>query len=721
MNKIQKVFRLKIRVCSTCIIMTGQIVFSPELRAQGIQIFSEPVLSTVSEGVPVYTYGYTDVLGESPDLFDTIIIQEGNPADFTKVRPKKSWEIKFNRLGSNTPRMPRTAENDYLPLEPVNLIDGDEQTCWSSRSSLQTDAEPAWIRIDLPVERVIQNIILRKRPPGMVRGQPGMVSPDQNAVEVGMGMPGVLTIRISRDGKNWATVFDGESLDSPESREFTCSFDPVPAKQILITGTNLPKVENWLHSFTIAEVEITGTEGQNLALVNRGTGVAVSSTQHSMGQTRDEHRWLWPLHYDLGLKWIRVGYHDDPINWHWVEKTKGELIVDAEADSAISFLVDRGIDIYFVLAFGNRLYTQPDPSRKLPQLWEWYYENPKPPTTPEALEAWERFVRFSVKHFKDRVKVFEIWNEWNQWGYWGDIPDFAHYMELVRRTIPIIREEAPDAKIMLGSPAGFMTGMSGWTDETLEKREKEWQLLMAISEWAEEVDIIGWHPFYQPDIEGDLYKSYADDIRVFKKWANEQGFQGEFSSSEWNVSMFYPAPTPPNWWGNLNYTELDKAKYIARISVLHTALDVSSFFCETWNNVYSMDLGLLRRSYYANPVSVMHPQAGYYAMRNLATALDELTSADFNVLIEGQSSEIKSFEMQRKGEKVLAIWMPGYAKDDFESVPVQISISGSFKKVLGYDCMNGVMQELQTRTTRKGIRLDGIMVPDYPLLIRFIE
>jgi hypothetical protein len=134
-----------------------------------------------------------------------------------------------------------------------------------------------------------------------------------------------------------------------------------------------------------------------------------------------------------------------------------------------------------------------------------------------------------------------------------------------------------------------------------------------------------------------------------------------------------------------------------------------------------MDLGLLRRSYYSNPVSVMHPQAGYYAMRNLATALDELTSADFEALIEGQSSEIESFEMKREGEKVVALWIPGYAKDDFDPLPVQISISGSFTKVLGYDCMNGVIQELQTSKTRKGIRMDGIMVKDYPLLIRFIE
>jgi hypothetical protein len=57
-----------------------------------------------------------------------------------------------------------------------------------------------------------------------------------------------------------------------------------------------------------------------VALATCGTGVTVNSTHHSPGQELATHRWYWPLHYDAGFKWARVGYHDDPINWHWVEK-----------------------------------------------------------------------------------------------------------------------------------------------------------------------------------------------------------------------------------------------------------------------------------------------------------------------------------------------------------------------------------------------------------------
>ena len=66
---------------------------------------------------------------------------------------------------------------------------------------------------------------------------------------------------------------------------------------------------------------------------------------------------------------------------------KGELRIDPEADAAITYLAEHGVNVVLALGFGNRLYTQADPRRKLPQLWEWYYEMPAPPTTEEALRA----------------------------------------------------------------------------------------------------------------------------------------------------------------------------------------------------------------------------------------------------------------------------------------------------------------------------------------------
>jgi len=685
-----------------------------------IPLFSDPVLSKTGDGIQIRTYGYTDILGESPDLLDEVTIQVGNQNPLVKIRPRNSSEINFNRLGTTSPRMPRTASNDYLPLEPVNLIDGDYNTCWCSKSVSQAKAEPAWIRIDLPIERKINRVILHTRRDGPERNQIGSCPLDKNAMEIGRAFPKHISIKTSCDAQNWNQVYVNNSVDTT-LKQLLCEFESVSAKQIWIIGTNLPKVENWLHSFSISEIEILDINGKNRGLLSHGTGVTVSSTQHSMGQTRDEHRWLWPIHVDLGIKWVRVGYHDDPINWHWVEKEKGKLEIDGEADAAITYLVERGIEIDMVLAFGNRLYTQTDPTRKLPQLWEWYYENPKPPTTSEALEGWENYVRYMVRNFKDRVKVFEIWNEWNIPTYWGDKPDTDHYIEIVRRTIPIIREESTEAKIKLGAISGFVFGISNWSSEKLSEQEKTMPFLRVIEEFAQEVDIIGWHPFYQTDTESDRVRTYPADIRFLKKWASDKGFEGEYYASEWNYGANYPPVTPPNWWGNFQATELDKAKYVARLSVLHNALGINSFFCETWSNYYPLDLSLLRRSFSGNPVSVLQPQAAYYVMRNLATALEDLQPDNLKYFIENIPHRIESYSMSRKGEKVLALWIQGHASDEFLAKPVNIRISGNYNSAYGYDCMNGITQQLQISKHNNEILVRDILIPDYPILIKLIE
>ena len=102
------------------------------------------------------------------------------------------------------------------------------------------------------------------------------------------------------------------------------------------------------------------------------------------------------------------------------------LKIDPETDAAVTELVSHGVEIVMSLNFGNRLYCGPA-GRALPQLWEWNYDLPAPPTTPEALAAWTRYVEFMVKHFRGRVKHFEIWNEWNISCYWGANPSAEHY------------------------------------------------------------------------------------------------------------------------------------------------------------------------------------------------------------------------------------------------------------------------------------------------------
>ena len=679
-------------------------------------LFPEPTVAAWCAGVPVYAYGYTHVLGGSPDLVADARMQTDSDEPLHKAPLKRSAEIGFNRLGGTTPRMPRTPANDYLPLECIHLIDGDPSTCWSSRSVPQAGAEPAWIRLDLASEQTVTAVALRSRVPGAPRNQIGSMPLDPGAVEIGMAIPDHLEVRVSRDAMTWETVFAG---DTAGQDAFRCDFGARRVKQVWIIGSQLKRVENWHFAFSVASAEVLDEQGRNVALVSLGTGVTVSSTQHSGGQTREEHHRLWPLFADLGLKWIRIGYHDDPVNWHWVEQERGHLAIDPETDAAVTHAVEHGIDVVLALGFGNRLYSNPDPVRALPQLWEWYYENPRPPTTPEALAAWARYVRFMCRHFRDRVKVFEVWNEWNIGCYWGEEPSLDDYLALARIAIPIIREECPDAQMMLGSYAGFCHGCASWTAEAWEEQVGRSTLLGAVRALAKDVDLIGWHPFYQTAPDDDSVHTYRASVEAFKAWAAAQGFVGECSCTEYNWGASYPAPAEPHWWGSCVCSEVEKAKYVARLSVLHTALDMGSFFCEVWGNAwYPLDLSLLRRTFGADPISPLQPQPAYYAMRNLATALDGLRPATFEVVVEGAPAGLEVCTLARPGERVVALWLTGPAVDECLGTPVRVVIAGAGGPATGYDCLNGVSQALNATPVAGGLALEAILLRDYPLLLR---
>jgi hypothetical protein len=631
----------------------------------------QPQLQATCGGVPIKRFGFCWVLGEAPNLLDDAPLQAGNTAPRVKVHPKDSGQIKRNYLGVTTTRMPRSTENDYLPLEAIHLIDGNRQTCWMSRGQTRPDAQPVWIRLDLPVERAIGRVVLRKRPPSdQPRSTLGWV-PIQGAVEVGRGVPATITIKLSRDSREWETVYDGPTSDSPAKLDLEFRFAGHPAKQIWIMAGKLPLVENILYAFSLAEVEVYDTAGTNVALATCGTGVTVNSTHHSPGQELAAH----------------------------------------------------GVEIVMSLNFGNRLYSGPA-LRTIPQLWEWNYDMPAPPTTPEALAAWTRYVEFMVMHFRDRVKHFEIWNEWNISCYWGAQPGLEHYLAVARAAIPAIRKHAPGAKIMMGSWAGFPHGISTWTPAQLAIKEKELLILQATRELAREVDEIGWHPFYQTDPE--RLKDYAADVRALRAWLQAVGFRGHSMVTEWNYSALYPPlselEAAKAWSGGFKATELEKAKYVAQVFTRHTALGLESFFCEMYFPQFGvLDLSLLRRSFDADPISPLQPQAAYYVTRNLATMLDGLEPGEFEYSIDRAPPRLEAFALKSPDGQALAIWLGGRAKDHCEGIPVDVRLKVACRKATAYDPMNGVTQELTVTPSGDAVLLKGVLVRDWPLVIRFLE
>src|SRR5262245_46819136 len=159
-----------------------------------------PLVVTHVDDVPIYAFGRTFVHGVSPDFETNVVIQEGNTSQKTKVKPKHSWEVTENRIGSMVSWQPRVPQHDFQPFLAINLIDGDLDTRWCSRGEAQPDVSPAWIRIDLAAEEHLREIVLW---------------PSKD----GQGIPQALTIKVSCDAWHWTTVYEGQAVKPPPNHE----------------------------------------------------------------------------------------------------------------------------------------------------------------------------------------------------------------------------------------------------------------------------------------------------------------------------------------------------------------------------------------------------------------------------------------------------------------------------------------------------------------------
>lgn len=663
------------------------------------------------EGVPVYAFGYTYVYGVSPDLDPDLKLQKGNDRIWTKIKPKKSWEIKSNKLGSTPAREPKTAANDDQPLLCVHLIDGDGESAWCSRGQTQPDVEPVWIRIDLAVERRVSSVVLVPHKEGMGGGPKWEGLSQVNLV--GQAFPKELTIKVSRDAWHWETVYENNSYTPPEDMEpEKFSFPARSVKQVWIIGKNIPMVLNFGHCFSISGVKVLDEKGDNLALLSRGAGVTVSSTHTGYGMDRYTQDMLWPIQYDLGYKWSRVGYDMGMFLWAYVEREKGKLQLDARADEAITEAAQNGVNIIMCLDKGNWLYA-PHPKKKdrTRELMETYYDRPPEPiASPEYLKGYLNYVRYMVQHFKNRVRYYEIMNEWHV----PAVGTVKKYVELAKATIPVIRKEYPEAKILPVS-AG-----------QLDKDFIEGYLKEGLGPM---IDVIPWHPFYHIDPEHSHFVGYADEVRKFKELCESYGFKGEYMATEWTWSA--PYPTPP--WGQkpwagqgstkgYSISELIKAKLAAQVTIKHVGLDVISLWNETFQTMLAhWSIGLLRNTFSADPISPTQPEAIYYVQRTLSTVLDDVRPKDFAVEYTNKGARLESWTFEYKnGGRLLAVWAMGRPQDKSKDTETDIIIKGiETERVIGIDILNGREQGLIASKKGDDTVVKEMLIKDFPILVKF--
>jgi len=381
---------------------------------------------------------------------------------------------------------------------------------------------------------------------------------------------------------------------------------------------------------------------------------------------------------DLGLKRIDTALYEvePPIDW-----SVSEYDIPPEFDQFINDLADNRVAVNFMLHYWDKAGHASGTELSTPRF-----------QTDDQVQDYVDYVRFIVSHFKGRIQYYTIWSESDNCG-WGGIkcirPD--DYINLARQTIPVIREEDPQAKVVL-APVGNLFFAHDYLFTLLNSDD--------ISLF----DVVSWHGMYDvaPDnaFFGNYYYEYPSIVEEIKQTASADGFQGEYWATEltW-CSEWYPGCHPADQPWPQQPTDLLAAKYYARAVAMHRGLD----------------LGLAVGGIQATaPWSVP-------ILRNLNTVMDGASPIPLTVEIESAAPIVKSYGfVLPNGDRLLAVWTDGPAVEDDPGVKTNLTFPGlSAGSVTGIDVLNGFEQEMITDVEGGALVIHDLLVKDYPIILRF--
>ena len=340
----------------------------------------------------------------------------------------------------------------------------------------------------------------------------------------------------------------------------------------------------------------------------------------------------------LGVKWARC-----QTGWNRCEPARGTFDF-AWLDAVVDSLLKIGIQPWFNLGYGNRVYTPKADAAAVG--WAPVFDD-------AAKEAWVRFTRAIAGHFRTRVRHWEIWNEPNISTFWKPRkPNPADYVALVKLTAPEIRQRVPGAVIIGAALAGTPTGyLKGCLDAGL----------------AEHVHRISYHPYravpeagYAAQVAA-MRKLLAATGKPIKLWQGENGCPSK--GGKGSVGAL----------SNLEWDETRQAKWLLRriLSDLRLGLELTSYF-------HTIDLvgyrgktnfkGLLRGTTY-------EPKPSYRAYQCLCALFDARTTLDPKLTLDlvGQKKvHLQDVGFVRDGRALYAWWLPASLQKGFE--PRRISV-----------------------------------------------
>lgn len=385
--------------------------------------------------------------------------------------------------------------------------------------------------------------------------------------------------------------------------------------------------------------------------------------------------WLVDEISKVGLKWVRLSL--DVLDWSQAED-RGEYsryYIDPIHDKVITDLADSGVKMMYCLVFWDE--------EILPE--EGYARFKKE----EEIQRYLDYVQFIVHNFKDRIEYYELFNEPN-FGEYGPFTqqniELTDYINLAKRAVPIIRQEYPEAKIVVGA-----TGLDiDWRDYLFGILESD---VMPL------VDAVSWHtgPSYGPgyDETREYYYEYPSIVQEIRDVASSHGFTGEYIAEEmgwwtpddWDCDPCYP-------W---RYAEILGAKYLARAVVMHLGVDIA------------VQVDRIRG----------HPSHERVA-RNLCTIMAGTEPVSLTLQVQSVATNTVSYGFALpNGDHLIALWTDGVAVDDDPGIRATLILNGfSDHKVMGIDVLNGFQQQMITSNEDRNLVIRNLLVKDYPIILR---
>ncbi len=232
----------------------------------------------------------------------------------------------------------------------------------------------------------------------------------------------------------------------------------------------------------------------------------------------------------------------------------------------------------------------------------------------------------------------------------------------------------------------------------------------------------------------DALQSYYPAGRAYRRTLRALGYEGLFNYWFMTWAAYPPGPTQPGrpdfiglkdeigftdfrYWCD---SEIERAKNVAQSFVGSAALDTLALYCNPYMTSSLVGQSLFRVPEPAQTITPMQPDPGYYVLRTICTALDGWRGREFEVRFdEGAQFECFTFE-RGPDERMIAAWIPGPTGDEMTEAKTKIVIPGmNASNCRVIDLFNGTEQELNFHATGQDTVLDGILIKDYPTLIRF--